>query len=82
MKTAIDRVMATYGMLKKLTPTQERELRIVVTRFIRECNTQNEAQITVEALRYLRGLENGSGKTAQNASVRQVKYDFILPLAL
>jgi uncharacterized protein (DUF2236 family) len=70
MKTVIDRVMATYGMLKRLTPTQERELRKVVTRFVRECNTQNETRMTVEALRYLRQLEDSP---EQKDPVRQVK---------
>jgi len=63
MKAAIDRVMATYGMLKKLTPTEERELRTAVTRYIRDLNTSDEPRMVVEALRYLRGLEGKSRKT-------------------
>ena len=63
MKAAIDRVMATYGMLKKLTPTEERELRGAVTCYVRGLNTTDETRMVVEALRYLRDLEGKTWKT-------------------
>jgi hypothetical protein len=49
VKAAIDRVMAAYGMLKKLTPSEERELRTAVTRYIRDLNIRDEPRIIVEA---------------------------------
>ena len=63
MKAAIDRVMATYGMLKKLTPTEERELRGAVTCYVRGLNITDETKMVVAALRYLRELEGKSWKT-------------------
>jgi hypothetical protein len=57
MKAAIDRVMATYGMLKKLTPAEERELRRVVSCYVQDLSAEDETRVVIKALRYLRGLE-------------------------
>ncbi len=54
MQAAIDRVMHTYGMLVNLTVEQERLAREKVARFLASAKTDDENQLAVEGLRYLR----------------------------
>ncbi len=54
MQAAIDRVMHTYGMLVNLTVEQERLAREKVASFLASAKTDDENQLAVEGLRYLR----------------------------
>ncbi|MES2196312.1 MAG: hypothetical protein V4517_17980 [Pseudomonadota bacterium] len=54
MQAAIDRVMHTYGMLVNLTVEQERLARDKVASFLAGAKTDDENQLAVEGLRYLR----------------------------
>jgi hypothetical protein len=54
MQAAIDRVMQTYRMLKKLNSAEEREIRKQVTDFLTPLAGENEDRMIVEALRHLR----------------------------
>ena len=54
MQAAIDRVMHTYGMLVNLTAEQEQLARAKVASFLAGVKTDDETQLAVEGLRYLR----------------------------
>lgn len=54
MQAAIDRVMHTYGMLVNLTAEQEQDARAKVSSFLASAKTDDENQLAVEGLRYLR----------------------------
>jgi hypothetical protein len=53
MRSAIDRVMKTYGMMVNLTAEQERQARDKVVRFLNGKGF-DEHTLTVEGLKYLR----------------------------
>lgn len=54
MQAALDRVMHTYGMLVNLTAEQEKLAREKVASFLASAKTDDENQLAVEGLRYLR----------------------------
>jgi hypothetical protein len=57
MKTAIDRVMQTYGMLVKMTADQEQCVRDKVVSFLSDKAETDEQKLTIEGLRYVRALK-------------------------
>ena len=54
MQAAIDRVMHTYGMIVNMTLDEEQAARASVARFLANSATNDENQLAVEGLRYLR----------------------------
>jgi hypothetical protein len=58
MQAAIDRVMHTYGMIVNLTAEQERIAREKVS----STKTDDENQLAVEGLRYLRATPPDRGR--------------------
>jgi hypothetical protein len=54
MQAAIDRVMRTYGMIVNLTLEEEQAVREKVSRFLADAETDDERQLAVQGLRYLR----------------------------
>jgi hypothetical protein len=56
MEAAIERVMKTYGMIVNLTLAQERAVREKVSRFLEVKSETDEQKLTIEGLRYVRGL--------------------------
>jgi hypothetical protein len=58
MQAAIDRVMHTYGMIVNLTAEQERIAREKVS----STKTDDENQLAVEGLRYLRASPPDRGR--------------------
>jgi hypothetical protein len=57
MQAAIDRVMQTYGMLVNLTLEEEQATRERVANFLASVKTNDETQLAVEGIRYLRGAK-------------------------
>jgi hypothetical protein len=56
MQAAIDRVMATYGMIVKLTPNEERAARERVMSHLAGKPEADERILAIEGLRYLRSF--------------------------
>jgi hypothetical protein len=56
MEAAIDRVMKTYGMMVNLSQIQERKVRDKVSKFLKDLKESDEQKLTVEGLRYVRGI--------------------------
>jgi hypothetical protein len=57
MQSAIDRVIQTYGMLVNLTPEQEEAAREKVSAFLSRLEVDDENQLAVAGLRYLRATK-------------------------
>jgi hypothetical protein len=55
MQAAIDRVMHTYGMLVNLTSGEEQTAREKVTAFLARSKTNDENQLAIEGIKFLRG---------------------------
>jgi hypothetical protein len=56
MEAAIDRVMKTYGMMVNLNQVQEQKVRTKVSKFLKNIDESDEQKLTVEGLRYVRGI--------------------------
>ncbi len=56
MEAAVDRVMKTYGMMVNLSQIQERKVRDKVSKFLKDLKESDEQKLTVEGLRYVRGI--------------------------
>jgi hypothetical protein len=54
MQAAIDRVMNTYGMIVNLTLEEEQAVREKVSRFLADAKTDDERQLAIQGLQYLR----------------------------
>ena len=55
MDAALDRIMSAYGMLRKLTPVEQRAVRNEVLHHLRKLGFADDGRMVVEGLRYLRG---------------------------
>lgn len=58
MQAAIDRIMHTYGMIVNLTIEEEQTVRKKVSTFLANAQTQDETQLAVEGLKYLRNVRS------------------------
>lgn len=56
MEAVVERVMSIYGMIKKLTPEQEAEIRAEVTQFLSSRQETDEQKLAVEGLRFARDI--------------------------
>ena len=57
MQAAINRVMHTYGMIVNLTAAEEVAAREKVAIFLAKAGTDDENQLAIEGLRYLRSVK-------------------------
>lgn len=53
-QAAVDRVMNTYGMLVNLSSAEEKQTRERVVAFLATTKSDDETQLAVEGLRFLR----------------------------
>lgn len=58
MKAVIDRIMHTYGMIINLTIEEEQTVREKFSTFLANAQTQDETQLAVEGLKYLRNARS------------------------
>jgi hypothetical protein len=56
MEAAIERVMKTYGMIVNMTFAQEQVVREKVSHFLQDKVETDEQKLTIEGLRYARGI--------------------------
>lgn len=54
MQTAIEKVMATFGMMRPLTPAQAASVRADLAEFLAKQHGCDEHGLTIAGLRYLR----------------------------
>jgi len=54
MKEAIDRVMVTYGMIARLSPQAESDLRDAVTAYLATSQETDTNKLAVEGLKFAR----------------------------
>jgi len=58
MQAAINRVMHTYGMIVNLTAAEQEATRAKVASFLATAKTDDEHQLAIEGLRFLRGVKS------------------------
>lgn len=54
MQEAIDRVMVTYGMIARLSPEAERDLRQAVTSYLATSPETDSNKLAIEGLKFAR----------------------------